>query len=144
MENASKALIIAGAILISIVLVSVGVLVVQSLDPSSAIDDMDAQAIQMFNSKYITNSGPNKQGSIVRTLLSDVSTNNTQNEGDDGKIIKVTTENFVNSAANQTEVTDPNELATIRNAVNGSSRYDISYTIKKNGLVDVITITRKQ
>ena len=143
MENASKALIIAGAILISIVLVSVGVLVVQSLDPSSAIEGLDAQTIQMFNSKYETNSGLNKPGSIVRTLLSDVMTNNRQNEGDEGKIIKVTTENFVTTTANQEEVIDPNTLSSIRNAVNGSSRYDISYTTKKNGLVDVITITKK-
>jgi len=143
MENASKALIIAGAILISIVLVSVGVLVVQSLDPSSAIEGLDAQTIQMFNSKYETNSGLNKPGSIVRTLLSDVMTNNRQNEGDEGKIIKVTTENFVTTTANQEEVIDPNTLSSIRNAVNGSSRYDISYTTKKNGLVDVITIVRK-
>lgn len=144
MENASKALIIAGAILISIVLVSVGVLVVNSLDPSSAIDDMDAQAIGQFNSKFTSSTGMNKQGSIVRTLLSNVATNNTQNEGDEGKIIKVTTVDFVVSTANQSEVIDANTLATIRNAVNGSSRYDISYTTKKNGLVDVITITRRK
>ena len=33
MENASKALIIAGAILVSILLISVGVLVMQSMNP---------------------------------------------------------------------------------------------------------------
>ena len=47
------------------------------------------------------------------------------------------------ATANVTEITDPNTLTPIRNAINGSSRYDITYTVKSNGQVDVITITKK-
>ena len=76
MENASKALIIAGAILISIVLVSVGVLVVNSLNPDEGIDEMERQQIATFNSKIEGSTGNNKQGTVARQLISTIISNN--------------------------------------------------------------------
>jgi len=141
MENASKALIIAGAILISIVLVSVGVIVVQSLNPDQAISQMSQQEIESFNSNFIGSIGNNKQGTLVRTLITTVATNNSQYADDESRQVKITIENVTGLTAK--EVTDPNELSRIRNSINSSARYDLQNTVKGNGQVDVITITKK-
>lgn len=54
MENASKALIIAGAILISILLISVGIIIMNAInDPvSRGADAAASQAAQIFNSQF--------------------------------------------------------------------------------------------
>lgn len=54
MENASKALIIAGAILISILLISVGIIIMNSInDPvQQGADSAASQAITIFNSRF--------------------------------------------------------------------------------------------
>ncbi len=77
MENASKALIIAGAILISILLISVGVMVMNSASSvtDSASGQMNDAAIQAFNNKFINYQGPQK-GSVIRQLESKVRSNN--------------------------------------------------------------------
>ena len=66
MENASKALIIAGAILISILLISVGIMVMNSInDPlNQSEDEAKQQAIQMFNSKFTGYSGTQKAAGV--------------------------------------------------------------------------------
>ena len=144
MENASKALIIAGAILISIVLVSVGVIVVQSLNPDEAISQISQQEIDTINSRFVNNAGNNRQGTIAKNVITAAITNNSQYNGDEARQVKITTVNLPNSSANVSEVTDPNTLSTVRNAINGSSRYniDISYN-DKTGIVDIITITKQ-
>ena len=80
MENASKALIIAGAILISILLISVGVLVMNSINPmkKSAQDRSESMAIQSFNAQFISYEGE-QSGSQVRAMFSAVKASNAVN-----------------------------------------------------------------
>ena len=54
MENATKALIIAGAVLISILLISVGIMVFNAAnDPiNQAQSSSEQQAVQMFNEAF--------------------------------------------------------------------------------------------
>lgn len=134
MENASKALIIAGAILISIVLVSVGVIVVNSLNPDSAVEEMTKQEVDSFNSKFNSSIGNNKLGSVAKNLISTVMTNNS-NTDDTRKVVV--------QLDNETETSDANALSLLRNKVNTSVRYDISVTeTTTNGRVKKITITK--
>ena len=78
MENASKALIIAGAILIAILLISVGILVMNSMnkpiDQSSS--EATSQAAQMFNSKFTVYEGKGKSAQDVKGLIQTVIANN--------------------------------------------------------------------
>ena len=71
MENASKALIIAGAILIAILLISVGIMVMNSMN--KPIDEIgteaDSQKAQMFNAKFTSYAGKDKSASQIRLLL---------------------------------------------------------------------------
>lgn len=75
MENASKALIIAGAILIAILLISIGIIVMNSInDPiNQSEDEAKQQAIEMFNAKFTNYSGEQSaQGvrNLINTLYS--------------------------------------------------------------------------
>lgn len=72
MENASKALIIAGAVLISILLISVGVLIMNSVDPMTEAtgQQSESMAIQTFNAQFTQYEGDDVPGSQVRTLIS--------------------------------------------------------------------------
>lgn len=80
MENASKALIIAGAILISILLISVGVLVMNSINPmkKSAQDRSETMAIESFNAQFTSYEGE-QSGSQVRAMFSAVKASNAVN-----------------------------------------------------------------
>lgn len=81
MENASKALIIAGAILISILLISIGIILINSgSDVAEAgTSSMASQKIQTFNSQFTQYEGT-KKGSELRSLASLVNSSNATDE----------------------------------------------------------------
>ncbi len=82
MENASKALIIAGAILISILLISVGVLIMNSTgDTQKSVEDQSkAIAIRTFNSQFTPYEGSDQSASQIRSLISAVKASNGTNQ----------------------------------------------------------------
>ncbi len=142
MENASKALIIAGAILISIVLVSVGVIVVQALNPSDAVTTMSEQEIRAFNGKFESSTGRNKSGTIVKNLMSTIIVNNSSYSDDTSKQVKVVLDGITISGVTAgTEYTLSADLTNIKNGVGTATRYDIEPTFDTNsGLITKITI----
>lgn len=140
MENASKALIIAGAILISIVLVSVGVLVVNQLNPDRAISSMDEQQIAMFNSKFENSCGDNKSGTTVKNLLSTISTNNSQTDEESEKI-KVNCTISVNGFTSGTN--DSNQITILRGKINNANRYNVTPKKSSSGQITEITIEQR-
>jgi len=77
MENASKALIIAGAILISILLITIGIVLINSgrdvVDTGTA--GMTSQKIQTFNSQFTAYEGT-KKGSELKGLANVVRSSN--------------------------------------------------------------------
>ena len=60
MENASKALIIAGAILLSILLISLGIMVYNNAKGTVNDANLDTESIQTFNGKFTQYCGNNK------------------------------------------------------------------------------------
>lgn len=90
MENASKALIIVGSILVSIVIISLGVMIVNNatgLVKSSS--DMSAQEVETFNAKFTAYEG-RQSGTNVRALYDKVAQNNRLNEDDESLQVKLT------------------------------------------------------
>ncbi len=81
MENASKALIIAGAILISILLITIGIILINSGKDitTTGASQMSSQNIQTFNSQFTAYEGTVK-GSQVRSLLNAVRASNVTDE----------------------------------------------------------------
>ena len=81
MENASKALIIAGAILVSILLISIGVIIINSTgDMQDQVGTTtDTMAIETFNAQFTQYEGSTVPASTVRSLISKVNASNSQN-----------------------------------------------------------------
>ena len=79
MDNASKALIMAGAVLISIALVGVGVYIFSSTNTmvGGANKQLDDAAAQMTNSTLGQYAGTKVRGSTVKQLLEKVRISNT-------------------------------------------------------------------
>lgn len=82
MENASKALIIAGAILISILLISVGILVMNSTGgvQDEMLKQMTSTQLQSFNASFTNYSGTNKTASDVKSLYGIVTSSNSTHD----------------------------------------------------------------
>ena len=90
MENATKALIIAAAILIAIVLISLGVFVLgngtQLVKDNS---DMSATQVTAYNAEWEAYTGTNVMGSKVKQLKKAVEQHNRATEGDSSKTITI-------------------------------------------------------
>ena len=93
MENASKALLIAGAILVSILIVSLGVLIFNRMGGSAKeAANMDEQEVANFNSKITPYVGKNISGSQVNALIQLVISldNSAKSSGDATKAVSIT------------------------------------------------------
>ena len=91
MENASKALIMAGAILITLLIISLSVVVFRNM--SGAVDrnaNMDKQKITAFNEKIIPYTGENVGGSQVNALIQLIRAINQKANNDQDEQRKIT------------------------------------------------------
>ena len=75
MENASKTLIIAGAILISILLISLGVMVFSKAGDAVGSNEMSDKEIKQCNSRFIKYEG-RQSGIEVKSLLNEIIASN--------------------------------------------------------------------
>ena len=90
MENASKALIIAGAILISILIISFGVLVYNQAQGTVSRANLNSQEAQTQNGQFESYFGTDVTANDVKQLLSLVRTNNlTATRSGESKVIGV-------------------------------------------------------
>lgn len=68
MENASKALIIAGAILLSILLISLGIFIFTNASDQVKKGNLDEEQVQTFNAQFLQYEGK-QRGTGVKQLL---------------------------------------------------------------------------
>ena len=76
MENASKALIIAGAILLAIAIIGVGMYVFNNASDSVSGTDMSSEEVTAYNSEFDSYEGSSVRGSRVKTLINTVKQHN--------------------------------------------------------------------
>ncbi len=139
MENASKALIIAGAILLSILIISLGIFIFNQASEITKSSNLSEVEVLEFNEKFTSFEGTNVRGSEVNTLITRIIQNNVANQEDESKqvAVAITTSNWQGTGDNKSNdkiITSPGKVQT-------GKTYDVSYTIDgKTGLVDVITI----
>ncbi len=153
MENASKALIIAGAILLSILIISLGIMIFSQASEVVDSNSMSELEITQFNSKFISYMGPNVRGAQVNSLLNQVIQNNVTNQTDTSR--QITVSGIESELAGVTGGTplakDTNWQGTVPNGkiVNAGSAgkaltgktYNVGYTTdSKTGLIDNIYI----
>lgn len=135
MENATKALLIAAAILIAIVVITLGVFV---LGKGSTLvkenSDMSEVEITTYNSKFEGYCGQNIRGAQVRQLLNAVNQHNRTNADDESRQIKIKGVG-AGTATEKGGQTDnkPNDIKT------GFS-YNVTPSYGQGGLVDTIEI----
>lgn len=155
MENASKALIIAGAILISIVLISVGIMIVQGANSTidESISKMSAQQKQTFNATFIAYEGK-QTGSQVKSLLTDILTNNSQNYEIDGKVISIEFEGITSTSLTATSPIALEDqtaegiqamtklISNLRSNINTGAKYDVSLDYASSGLITNVKIVK--
>lgn len=113
MENASKALLIAGAILICILLIGVGMMIFQSAQGtiSEAVSQMSSSEKDMFNQQFKQYEGTRVNGSQVKALINKINNNNNQLEDNkDPKYVTYAGPEKINTAQTYTvTVTDENK-----------------------------------
>ena len=80
MENASKALIIAGAILLSILLISLGIYIFTQAQTVVNGSGMTQAEVKSFNEQFLKYERTSVKGSEVKSLIQEVNVNNKQDE----------------------------------------------------------------
>ena len=129
MDNASKALIMAGAILIAVALVGMGVYLVSIISnpADSAVTLIDTQDVLTKNRQIEQYCGTSVKGSEVRTLLRTLETMNARDYFPD---------DIVPTGA----VTDTDAASV--NSINASARYTVTVTYDTDGFVDSVNIVK--
>ena len=89
MENASKALIIAGAILLAILIISLGIMIYNQASGVVDSNAMDEVAVTSFNEKFRQYEGQNVRGANVKALINSIAQNNLSNQGDESKRVEL-------------------------------------------------------
>jgi len=130
MENASKALIIAGAILLSILIISLGIMVYNNAKNTVGNASLNKQEIEGFNSEWLVYEGTNKSASEVKSMIQAVNaSNSSENRNNSNRFIKITNSGTASTTA---ETTMPTSVAT------SSVSNNKTYTVKlgyNNGYV---------
>ena len=151
MENASKALIIAGAILLSILIIAIGMYVYNSAQSTinDSLTQMSTSEKNAFNSAFTGYQG-NQTGSQVKNLLGDLITNSATYAEETGKIVNININginqsNSANISANRpasTESTNDyvNTLNSVRNAIENKHTYWVEVNQGTAGIVDQINV----
>ena len=134
MENATKALLIAAAILIAIVLISIGVYVLRQGQNAVSSADMSEAEILAFNSKFTTYEGT-QRGSNVNALLDRIAIANKQLANNGGT--KVTIEG--NSGA---ALANDGLSVTTKVSTNAYFTVTVTGTDAKSGLITKIKIQK--
>ena len=144
MENASKALIIAGAILLSIAIIGIGMYIYTTAQQTIQSANMSQQEITAYNSEFIKYEGT-QNGSNVKALLQTVRTHNAVNKDDKSKQIVVN--NGGTSSGNVVDTADGSTQKNITDALSSTTagtQYDVTFDYSSTGLIKRININKKE
>ena len=144
MENASKALIIAGAILLSIAIIGVGMFVYNSVSKTITDSaDMSQQEIDTYNQDFLIYEGV-RNGTQVKQLCQSIRSHNTKNQADPSKqiILMNGTAPDPNPAPTQTGAsgTTTAEINTIKNSILSGRQYTVSLGYDSSGRITTVGI----
>lgn len=102
------------------------------------------QERQTFNQKFEVYKGEEINGTLVKTLISSITTSNTSYAVDNERIVKVRLDgNKIKKPENWNEQGESNatKLSQLRNNINVGSQYNVAIEYNTKGLVEIITIT---
>lgn len=143
MENASKALIIAGAILLSILIIGLGMAIYQQASGAIGNANMDQQKIQAYNSEFASYEGT-KSGTQVRALLDIIRSHNLANTDDPSLNVVAMTSSAANVTAAPTELVTAAAINDIKKTINAGKTYTVDFGYDANsGFIVAVGIVAK-
>lgn len=143
MENASKALIIAGAILLSILIIGLGMAIYQQASGAIGNANMDPQKIQAYNSEFASYEGT-KSGTQVRALLDIIRSHNLANTDDPSLNVVAMTSSAANVTAAPTELVTAAAINDIKKTINAGKTYTVDFGYDANsGFIVAVGIVAK-
>lgn len=147
MENASKALIIAGSILVSILLISLGIVIFNKANPrDSEIEEVD---MQTFNQKFLSYEG-NKDGAEVRSLVQKVRANNANDDNKEVREVGIVFQDKSGKEDSQIKsiTYDKTSKTTTDNVktemIKTNQHYNVTMKPDSDGLIHEITVKAVQ
>ena len=132
MENASKALIIAGAILLAILIISLGILIYNQAAGIANGNAMSEVEITQFNTQFTQYEG-RQSGTTVRSLLQKVISNNLNADDSSKKVIVKDHSDATILGENDTELPTDD--------VSTSGTYTVSFVYGSSGQEDAGLVT---
>ena len=124
MENASKALIIAGSILLAIAIIGLGMGVFNKVSDIGGGAGLDSEKIAAYNSKFEAYVGT-KKGSEALNLCRDVKAHNLANVDDPSKNINIKLDTATATSAPSDAVTTT-VVDTVMNGIKSGYTYTIN------------------
>ena len=144
MENASKALIIAGAILISILLISVAIMVISSTNgiQEQMGAQMSATEVQSYNAQFSNYIGTKKSANEIRQLFQQVTASNANNSY---KISMVAGNDIKDASATPVTILGNTKDFTSDTVTKMSTRkrYTVKIDADAYGVYNKITVTQE-
>lgn len=135
MENATKALLIAAAVLVAILIISLGLVVYNMAAETVNGQNLSQQEVQAQNDKFVRYDGTNKRGSEVNAMLKTVLQSNLDTSAT-GK-----TDGFVEVTG---DVTLSKSATSIAKRADASKLYNMTVSYNaKTGLVESIDVKLK-
>ena len=126
MEYASKALIIAGAILLAIAIIGIGMYVYNNASEAMSGTDLTEEQVNTYNEQFTRYQG-SIQGSRAKTLCNTVAGHNRTATDDSEKIGVFTEDKGDPYDAGQTEGTTTTEINTVSNSLQSGLTYNVSF-----------------
>lgn len=135
MENATKALLIAAAVLVAILIISLGLVVYNMAAETVNGQNLSQQEVQAQNDKFVRYDGTNKRGSEVNAMLKTVLQSNldTSATGKSDGFVEVTG-----------DITLSKSATSIAKRADASKLYNMTVNYNaKTGLVESIDVKLK-
>ena len=130
MENASKALIIAGAILLSILIIGLGMFIYQQAANAMGKINLNEQQVQTINSKFTNygTEGTKINGTTARALCETVKSYNRQSAEDESQYVVVTSGTGPNTTINTGDLTTVNgNIDTVESSLKAGKTYTLHF-----------------
>lgn len=136
MENASKALLIAGSVLIAILLIAVGLKIFNSTNGTTEAtkSTMDTTAATSFNMQFVPYGGLNKTKSEALTLVNKIIASNSVNKNH--QILYFVIKGSATASSGGTS------SSVMINKINSNDKYDIILEYD-NGYINIVKFNAK-
>ena len=126
MENASKALIIAGAIILSILIIGLGMFIFQKANSATEGADLSSQKVKAYNSVFEQYVGT-QTGINVKALLDEVRSHNLANASDASLNIDVQESSQAATTTPPTAAVTAATVNTIRAKIQNGKSYTVDF-----------------